>query len=92
MNKLETYENIIKTLAETYKIKNHDYGDSVGDTYEKFGDVSFIVRITDKYNRLMSLWDKEDNAKVAESVDDTILDMANYCLLWLVERDQKSRG
>lgn len=82
----QIYNDFINHLKETYKDKNHDYGNSVGDTFEKFGDVSFLVRITDKFNRLNSLYQKGD-AKVAESMDDTILDMANYCLLWLVERE-----
>ena len=82
----QIYNDFINHLKETYKAKNHDYGNSVGDTYEKFGDVSFLVRITDKFNRLNSLYQK-GTAQVSESMDDTILDMANYCLLWLVERE-----
>lgn len=85
MNRLELYKQLIAQLEKTYETKNHDYGNSVGDTYKKFGDVSFLVRITDKFNRINTLYQK-DAAKVAESMDDTILDMANYCLLWLIER------
>jgi hypothetical protein len=47
MDKVEIYNNIINTMCETYRAKNSDYGDSVGDTYNKFGDVSFLTRITD---------------------------------------------
>ena len=84
--KKDIYNEIIQKLSETYEAKNSDYGDSVGDTYDKFGDVSFLTRITDKYNRLLSLYQK-GTPQVAESMDDTILDMANYCILWLVERE-----
>lgn len=88
--KKDIYNAIISDLAETYEAKNADYGDSVGDTYKKFGDVSFLTRITDKYNRILSLADKgECGAVKDESMDDTILDMANYCILWLVERRAK---
>ena len=88
--KKDIYNAIISVLAETYEAKNADYGDSVGDTYKKFGDVSFLTRITDKYNRILSLADKgECGAVKDESMDDTILDMANYCILWLVERRAK---
>ena len=88
--KKDIYNAIISDLAETYEAKNADYGDSVGDTYKKFGDVSFLTRITDKYNRILSLADKgECGAVKDESIDDTILDMANYCILWLVERRAK---
>ena len=85
--KKELYNSIIETMSKTYEAKNADYGDSVGDTYKKFGDVSFLTRITDKYNRILSLSDKGECGQVKdESIDDTILDMANYCILWLVER------
>lgn len=84
--KKDIYNEIIQKLSETYEAKNSDYGDSVGDTYLKFGDVSFLTRITDKYNRILSLYQK-GTPQVAESLDDTILDMANYCILWLVERE-----
>ena len=88
MNRLGIYQNIINNLEDTYKRKNSDYGNSVGDTYEKFGDISFLTRITDKYNRILSLADKGECGEVKdEALEDTILDLANYCLLWLVERE-----
>ena len=88
MNRLGIYQTIINNLEDTYKRKNSDYGNSVGDTYEKFGDVSFLTRITDKYNRILSLADKGQCGEVKDgALEDTILDLANYCLLWLVERE-----
>lgn len=93
MDRLGIYEYILNNLEETYKAKNNDYGDSVADTYDKFGCVSFLVRITDKYNRLMTLCNPnapEQRVK-DEKIDDTILDLANYCLLWLVEREYKNQ-
>ena len=88
MNRLGIYQTIINNLEDTYKRKNSDYGNSVGDTYEKFGDISFLTRITDKYNRILSLADKGECGEVKdEALEDTILDLANYCLLWLVERE-----
>lgn len=93
MNRLDIYQYILNNLEETYKNKNNDYGNSVADTYEKFGDISFLVRITDKYNRLMTLCNPNaPEQKVKdEKIDDTILDLANYCLLWLVEREYKNQ-
>lgn len=93
MERKDIYEYILNNLEETYKNKNNDYGNSVADTYEKFGCVSFLVRITDKYNRLMTLCNPnapEQRVK-DEKIDDTILDLANYCLLWLVEREYKNQ-
>jgi hypothetical protein len=92
MDRLDIYQYILNNLEETYKNKNNDYGNSVADTYEKFGDLSFLVRITDKYNRLLTLCNPNNEQKVKdEKIDDTILDLANYCLLWLVEREYKEQ-
>lgn len=93
MDRLDIYQYILNNLEETYKNKNNDYGNSVADTYEKFGDLSFLVRITDKYNRLLTLCNPNNEQKVKdEKIDDTILDLANYCLLWLVEKEYKNQG
>lgn len=92
MDRMDIYQYILNNLEETYKNKNNDYGNSVADTYEKFGDLSFLVRITDKYNRLLTLCNPNNEQKVKdEKIDDTILDLANYCLLWLVEREYKEQ-
>lgn len=91
LDKKDLYNSIIENMSKTYEAKNADYGDSVGDTYNKFGDVSFLTRITDKYNRILSLSDKGEWGEVKdEKLDDTILDLANYCVLWLVEREYKA--
>ena len=92
MDRMDIYPYILNNLEETYKNKNNDYGNSVADTYKKFGDLSFLVRITDKYNRLLTLCNPNNEQKVKdEKIDDTILDLANYCLLWLVEREYKEQ-
>ena len=93
ISRLGIYQYLLNNLEETYEAKNNDYGNSVADTYDKFGCVSFLVRITDKYNRLMTLCNPnapEQRVK-DEKIDDTILDLANYCLLWLVEREYKNQ-
>lgn len=89
MDRLGIYQYILSNLEDTYKKKNSDYGNSVGDTYEKFGDISFLTRITDKYNRMVNLVCNSNNVRKVkdEALEDTILDLANYCLLWLVERE-----
>ena len=52
----------------------------------EFGEVAGIVRISDKYRRLVNLTNNEN--RVLESKADTLKDMANYCLMlavWLEE-------
>lgn len=83
MNKVKMHESICKELNKTYEKKNHDYGDSFNETFNKLGIISAITRITDKYNRLVSLCTlPEHERKVKdESISDTLLDMANYCIM-----------
>ena len=93
MNKIEKHEQICNEIHEMYIKKNADYGDSVGELYAKLGDISFLTRISDKYHRLMNLMCDSDGYKKKdinyESVDDTIQDLANYCIIWLMEREMK---
>ncbi|MBA4510200.1 DUF1599 domain-containing protein [Clostridium sporogenes] len=84
MNKIETHKRICVDLNEIYKHKNHDYGDSFGETYKKLGIISAVTRITDKVNRLQSLCTKEQKVK-DESIEDTLKDLANYSIMTLIE-------
>ncbi|NFH34431.1 DUF1599 domain-containing protein [Clostridium sporogenes] len=84
MNKIETHKRICVDLNEIYKHKNHDYGDSFGETYKKLGIISAVTRITDKVNRLQSLAIKEQKVK-DESIEDTLKDLANYSIMTLIE-------
>ena len=51
---------------------------------ERFGVSSFkgcLVRMSDKFIRLVNLIKNPDADQVNESVEDTLLDLANYCLI-----------
>ena len=87
INKIEMHKNLCEELNDVYKRKNHDYGDSFGETFDKLGIISAVTRISDKYNRLVSLCIKsEEERKVKdESITDTLLDMANYCIMTVIE-------
>lgn len=84
MNELKLFKEITDEMLEIYKAKNTDYGSSVSDTYRDFGLVSFLVRIQDKLNRLKTL-SKQDALVVDEKIEDTLIDMANYSILALIE-------
>lgn len=87
------HEEICKQLTETFEKKNHDYGNSFSKSYEELGIISAITRISDKYNRLVSLGVKNKEAKVNdEALEDTLLDMANYCIMTYMELTRKDCG
>lgn len=89
--KVARHLEIVKDLNQLYDSKGHDYGDSFGETYHKLGIISAITRISDKYNRLVSLATKpEEERKVKdESIQDTLLDMANYCIMTVIEMEDE---
>ena len=83
--KVARHYEICKKLNAVYKAKNHDYGDSFGDTYKKLGIISAVTRLSDKMNRLMSLAVSHDAQVKDEKIEDTLLDMANYAIMTLIE-------
>ena len=89
--KVTRHLEIAKTLNRLYDSKGQDYGDSFGETYRKLGIISALTRISDKYNRLVSLATKpEEERKVKdESIQDTLLDMANYCIMTVIEMENE---
>ena len=84
IDKTNQFKNIVAELLSIYMIKNHDYGDSCGDTFKKIGIISAVTRITDKTNRLISLSTKEARVN-DESIEDTLMDLANYAIMTLIE-------
>jgi hypothetical protein len=90
MNKQIAFENIADELIKLYKAKNKAYGNSFGETYAKLGIISAITRISDKHNRLVNLATNPDVDNLGESIEDTLRDMANYCIMTLVELRDKN--
>lgn len=97
--KIDEHKKICNKLNKTYSDKNHDYGDSVHDTYKKYGMVSFLVRMEDKLNRLYTLTkfnpfcENETEIRVKdESIMDTLLDLANYAVIAAVEYSESSKS
>lgn len=82
--KFNLHQEIVDSLHDLYVRKNSDYGDSVHDTYEKYGIVSFLVRMEDKLNRVRTLT-QHDALVNDEKIEDTLLDLANYAILAVIE-------
>jgi len=74
-------------LAVTLLRKNRDYGASVWDSpaFAPGVDVgaSILVRLGDKVERLKTLAVAGGPCVASESFDDTLFDLAGYCLLYL---------
>ena len=79
------FSAIINNMFETYHKKNLDYGNSFGKSVEEFGFVAAIIRMNDKMNRLKSLVKNQEVHVTDESIKDTLLDLANYAVMTLIE-------
>ena len=79
-----TFKQIANGLTELYERKNADYGNSFSKTFEEFGMTSTVVRLSDKLERLKTLSKKEAQVK-DESIQDTVMDIAVYAMLTLME-------
>lgn len=84
MSRNDLFKEIVDEMYEIYVAKNTDYGSSVSDTFREFGLVSFLVRISDKLNRLKTL-SKQESLVKDEKIEDTLIDLANYSILALIE-------
>lgn len=84
-DKVIEHLDICQELNLTYKKKNHDYGDSFAKLRKEIPD-AILVRIYDKYSRLKTLMQGAEQKVKDESIEDTLKDLANYCIMELVER------
>lgn len=87
MTNIEKHKEFCDYLNNLYIEKNHDYGDSVHDTFLKYGLTSFLVRMEDKLNRARTLSQKEALVN-DEKIRDTLLDLANYAIISVIELDK----
>jgi len=84
MNKTEAHMQICKELNELHKRKNQDYGDSFSKTFQEYGLTMTAIRIEDKLQRFKRLI-KADAQVKDESIEDTLMDAANYAIMTLIE-------
>lgn len=88
------HEKLTKRMTEITRAKNADYTGAAGDDpFANFNRVDslgvcsteqgFMVRMLDKYMRINSFVQLGALQVKDESVQDTLLDLANYCLLFL---------
>ena len=89
-NRIANYKKLQEGMRQTFVNKDSDYGDSFGKTFDKYGIVSALTRMSDKLNRIDNLTainsrDSSTKMLVDESIEDTLLDLANYAMLTYLE-------
>lgn len=80
------FEKITTKMNDTFTKKNHDYGNSFEQSLDEEGITAARIRLGDKWNRFKQLSKGEEVLVKDESIEDTLLDMATYCIMtvmWL---------
>lgn len=72
-------------MAKIFIAKNHDYGNSYAETVRELGPVAGFATIINKFNRLKNIIKGVNPLVEGETIEDTLLDMANYCIMLNME-------
>lgn len=94
MDNIQRHEEIMNSIHEIYIQKNRAYGNSFDQSCNDFGVSAAMVRMSDKWNRLKTLTKNKDIPYGDESIKDTLLDLANYCVMtyiW-IEHNEKEKN
>ena len=87
---IDVFKSITGEMTRLFEIKNKNYGNSFSKQFDEYGLTSVCIRLEDKLNRLKSLSKQGDNANVDdESLRDTLIDLANYSVLSIMEIDKR---
>lgn len=89
-NKTQLHKEICNELNLIYERKNNDYGDAFAKLRNEV-PTAILVRIFDKYSRLKNLLQGAEQKVNDESIIDTLMDLANYAIMQLVEMKIEER-
>lgn len=91
MSKVERHAAICAEINKLYEQKNHDYGDSFHQTFVEEGMAMARIRLGDKFNRFKILSRCGDQQVKNESMRDTLIDLANYAIMTVLEMEVADR-
>lgn len=87
--KVNAFEDVAIELRNIYDAKNRDYGDSFSQSFKEEGMAMVRIRLGDKLNRLKNLTRGAEQQVKDESVRDTLIDLANYAIMTIMELDKE---
>lgn len=90
LDNVTRHRKIVLGLNELYAKKNADYGDSFHETFIEEGMAMARIRLSDKLNRFKSLTRGKSQQVADESIRDTLLDLANYAIMTVIEMDREA--
>ena len=90
-SKIEKHKKICEELNVLYAKKNHDYGDSFHLSFVEEGMAMVRIRLGDKLNRFKALSRNGEQKVSDESIRDTLIDLANYAIMTILEMENVAK-
>ena len=87
MTKVAHHRMICDEINELYAKKNHEDGDSFAQSFREEGMAMVRIRLGDKFNRLKALTRGGEQKVADESIRDTLIDLANYAIMTVLEME-----
>lgn len=84
-SKVERFKQLTGVMVALYAQKNKDYGDSFTEMYKEWGAMYPLSRMQEKLRRATQLMRSGEAQVKEEKVTDTLLDLANYALMTIME-------
>lgn len=86
----DAFRDITNGMYDTFKAKNSDYGNSFSELFAECGMTYAYGHLSEKLKRVKSLMSDEAKVK-GESMRDSLLDLANYAVLTIMELDKTKK-
>ena len=85
--KVQLHREVCEEINDLYTRKNHDYGDSFHQTFVEEGMAMARIRLGDKFSWFKTLSRGGEQKVNDESIRDTLIDLANYAIMTVVEME-----
>lgn len=87
-NDIERFHEIVTSMEKLYEKKNANYGNSFEKLFNDLGPIAGLVPLHNKLDRITNLVKGGKND--FESLEDSLVDLANYAILNLIELQKQS--
>lgn len=77
----DSFDKVLKEMSELHHKKNQDYGDAAHKAYQRHGIEYYLIMLDQKLLRATNLNKSQDKQQNFESIEDSLLDMANYAVM-----------
>ena len=86
---VEQFKALTSDMIATYSRKNKDYGNSFSRMCREYGNTYPIIHLEEKLARIKSILLSGDNAVKDETAVDSLLDLACYSLMTIMELQEQ---